>query len=796
MKNNVLLILIYILFLSPHSLFAQQTYQVKGNVQSVMGEPLIGANVQLINQKGIPPMVGETTHSNGDFFLSVTKGNYKLKISYMGYISYISNVEVKGDVILPPITLSEDAKLMNEVVVTARTITYNTDGYISEVSRNPLYRNMDMTSVLKMSPGTYTNYNSVQVYGQNVSKVYLNGRELKLYGEQLINYLKTINARNVKEMEVITASGVEEDASAQGKSIIKITTVNPETGGMFNVGANTVNSEDKNIHSMNANVNWRMNKKWGMYFNTNGAFGTNRTGNHTETHFYSSDVRRVNQSVTDGKLNGNFRGVWGVTYDWDKNNLFSLEGTFQHNKYSNPTVSTIRNLTNTTYKDVAIGNIDAVRQYQRYNVSFVFTHKFTGNAQLDLKADRMGTDIDDNSLQHYEYIENDNTGYNHWNKEKALIHTVRLDFTKRFKSFNGKFTTGVKGTWLSNESETDYATYMNEVQDNTASYTDLYKYREDVYALYAKYALIHKNLSLDFGVRMEHSYISPKSSNNPERNQSNSYTDVFPEIGLNYTWDRKNGHNINLGYNRGLGRPHMDYLNPLMRRVGEYNYSTGNPLLKPTYYDIYTLTAVLFNKYTLNVRYNYSNDGILGVTENRNEILYSTYTTGFNRSWLTAHIDIPLKIQKWLDLKIYANYAFNKEKFQKNSIQSHNFNMGYLATIRLPKNYRIENELSHGITNRSIYSKTAKPVYCNVSVYKTFPKQSLNCSLSFMDIFNSYGTTRVDTFRDDFYQISKADYQGFGISIRVNYSFRWGKKFIVRRSLSGNMEEMMRIATE
>ena len=796
MKINIQIILIWLLIFAVHPLFAQQTFQIKGIVQSSTGEPLLGANIQLTSYKNTSLKTGVATGKDGTFSLSTTKGTYKLEISYVGYTSYISNVEIKGNVNLPPITLSEDAKMMKTLVVTARSITYNTDGYISEVHKNPLFRNMNMTSVLKMSPGIYTTSSSVEIFGESVSHIYLNGRELKLGGEQLINYLETIHAQNVKEMEVITASGVEEDAANKGKSIIKITTFNPETGGLTNFSIGSANSKDKNMNTLSGNVNWRINPQWGTYVNISSAFGNNTTGNHSEIHFYDTDLKRISESTNKGKLNGNFRGVWGLTYDLDKDNLFSLEGTFQHNKRSTPSTSYIRNSTNHSYTDVATGNIDATRQYQKYNISFIYTHKFNRNAQLDFKADRMGTNIDDNSLQRYKYIKGDNTGYDHRNKERHLIHTARLDYTQRFKPLNGKFTTGAKGTWFSNKNHTDYTTYLNERQDYATSYTDLYRYQEDVYALYAKYAFTYRKLNIDFGARMEHTRIYPESSSNPERNKENHYTDLFPEISLNYIINKEKGHNINLGYNRGLGRPHMDYLNPLIRRTGEYSYSMGNPMLEAIYYNIYTLTTTLFNKYILNVRYNQSNDGILGMTENKDGILYSSYTTGFKRSWLTAHLDIPMKVKNWLDVKFYANYSFNQEHFQENDIYAHHFNAGYIATFRLPKNFRIENELSHGTINKGIYSKSSKPINCNISIYKSFPKQSLNCSLTFTDIFNSYGSARTDVFQNDFYQISRANYHGFGINFHINYSLRWGKKFMVRRSISGNMQEMTRIATE
>lgn len=790
-----LFVFIFCALLSILYINAQSKYSLVGSVYGGT-EALFAANVSLSNSQDGSKIYGTSTNDMGKFSITLPKGLYKMEISYVGYVKYTTNVEVKGNVNLPPITLSEDSKLMNEIVVTARTVTYNTDGYVAEISKNPLYRNMDLAEVMKMTPGTYTSHNSVQVFGQNVSKIYLNGRELKLGGEQLINYLETIDSKNVKNMEVIIASGVEEDAANKGKSIIKITTINPETGGMANVGMNTMNGSDKHLHSVNANVNWRINKKWGVYFNANGTFGNNTLGNRTETHFYDTDARRINESTIKNKLKGNIRTVLGISYDLDANNLFSVEGTFHRTENTSPSYSNIRNQIGSNFTDIANGNVDATREYERYNLSFIYTHKFNKNAQLDFNADRMETNTDDNSLQRYEYIGSDHTGYDHWNKEKNLIHTARLDFTQKFKKLNGKLTAGVKGTWLTNKSNTDYSTYLNGEQNNTTGYTDLYEYKEEIYALYAKYALTYKKLSFDFGVRMEHTQISPESSSNPERNYENDYTDFFPEISLNYSINKKKGHNLSLSYDRGLNRPTMSLLNPLVRRTGEYSYSMGNPLLEANYYDHYSVTAMFSNKYALNVFYRHSDDGAFILPENKDGILYTGYQNGLKRSDFSAVFAIPVKITKWMNVRFNLQYGYFKESYLDNERDNHYYSAGYMANFTLPDNFRISQDFYYGSVTKSLYGEESKRPTCNIVISKTFPKNGLNIGLSFMDIFNNLGSKRIDSFRDDFYQITKGTNSNFGIALRVGYNFRWGKKSMVRRATSGNGEESGRVASE
>lgn len=82
---------------------------------------------------------------------------------------------------------------------------------------------------------------------------------------------------------------------------------------------------------------------------------------------------------------------------------------------------------------------------------------------------------------------------------------------------------------------TDYQSATDGVANPYGNYKDMYKYAEDLYALYAKYNFTSGRFNLTAGMRVEHSVLSPQSLTNPERNEENSYTDFFPELGFSYT---------------------------------------------------------------------------------------------------------------------------------------------------------------------------------------------------------------------------------------------------------------------
>lgn len=389
MKNqkNLGLIYTFILFISFsfNEINAQTIYSVTGKVMG-NNEPLIGANVLLKESNNDQNTLGTSTDVNGIYHIQVPKGNYSLEISYIGYTTYVSNVEVKGNVSLPPITLSEDTQLMNEVVVTARTITYNANGYVAEISKNAFYKNKDMSNILRLTPGTNVTPHGIEAYGGGISKVYINNRELKLSGEQLVNYLQTIEGKNVKEMEVVIASGVEDDAASSGQAILKITTLNPETGGLLSVGGTGGFRMNTQVYGGNMNLQWRMNKHWGMYLNFSSIDTQTTNGTRTESVFYDTSERRNNEMVMDTERS-NYNGTLGFTYDLDSNNLFSLEGNYLATPSSNSQWNDTRHWNNNSYNLISHGTANGKRDFSRLNLSFLYLHKFGKNGELTFKSE-------------------------------------------------------------------------------------------------------------------------------------------------------------------------------------------------------------------------------------------------------------------------------------------------------------------------------------------------------------------------------------------------------------------------
>jgi TonB-linked SusC/RagA family outer membrane protein len=134
----------------------RQTKRITGTVTDGKGEPVIGANVM---EKGTTN--GIITDIDGNFSLNVA-ANAVLQVSYIGYITQEIAVRNRTDL---KITLNEDSKALDEVVVVAygtqkaRSVT----GAMSKLNTDEL-SNMPVSNIGQKLQGKFS---GVQIYQAN-----------------------------------------------------------------------------------------------------------------------------------------------------------------------------------------------------------------------------------------------------------------------------------------------------------------------------------------------------------------------------------------------------------------------------------------------------------------------------------------------------------------------------------------------------------------------------------------------------------------------------------------------------
>ncbi|MDE5808435.1 MAG: TonB-dependent receptor plug domain-containing protein, partial [Muribaculaceae bacterium] len=111
---------------------------------------------------------------------------------------------------------NDTATLLKEVVVKAPLVKREADRIVLNISANPLAANKNAQDLLKTAPGVWATDESLSIYGQEGTTVYIDDRKVNMSGAQLMNYLKSIQSSSIATIEIIPKAGAEYSADSSG----------------------------------------------------------------------------------------------------------------------------------------------------------------------------------------------------------------------------------------------------------------------------------------------------------------------------------------------------------------------------------------------------------------------------------------------------------------------------------------------------------------------------------------------------------------------------------------------------
>jgi hypothetical protein len=105
------LLLFFLLFGASFSVYSQNFYSLKGFVFSENNEPLIGANIRVVNLD-----IGTTADIDGKYNLRLLEGLNRISVSYIGYQTQVFELVTDKDLV-KNVYLKIDQKQLDEIVV-------------------------------------------------------------------------------------------------------------------------------------------------------------------------------------------------------------------------------------------------------------------------------------------------------------------------------------------------------------------------------------------------------------------------------------------------------------------------------------------------------------------------------------------------------------------------------------------------------------------------------------------------------------------------------------------------------
>lgn len=210
-KHKIAIGIFILILFSSTLLLAQSKYTVSGTVkQKSSGETLIGVAVGVVEK----PTIGVTTNEYGFYSLSLPKGNYTLRFSYIGYEQQSIPVELNSNVTVN-VNLADGVSL-EEVVVSSKkedeNLTNATMGTevlnMKTATKIPVvFGEKDLVKTIQLMPGIKSNgegSNGFSVRGGGTDQNLILLDEAPVYNaSHLLGMFSTFNSDAIKDATII-----------------------------------------------------------------------------------------------------------------------------------------------------------------------------------------------------------------------------------------------------------------------------------------------------------------------------------------------------------------------------------------------------------------------------------------------------------------------------------------------------------------------------------------------------------------------------------------------------------------
>lgn len=606
------------LLLAIQLMFVAANAQVSGQINDEQSKPVKGATVSLVKATDSALVKLAATNADGVYaFTGIKEGNYRVKATFVGYSPVFSAPfsYAAAEVKLPAIAMNKLNGDMKAVVVTAAKpmIEVKADKTILNVEGTINAVGSDMLELLRKSPGVMVDKDdNLSMNGKNGVQVYIDGRPSPLAGQDLANYLKSIQSSQVESIELITNPSAKYEAAGNA-GIINIRLKKNKsfgTNGSVNAGWN-IGTFAKYNGGLSLN---HRNQKVNLF----GNYGINAGTNINDMKIY----RTVLDSLFDQtgrmtmKLNShNFKA--GMDYFINKSSTFGVivNGNITNFDMGNNGRTFISNTkTGVVDRVLATDNTNDMNR-DNVNLNMNYTYNKPDGRSLSLNGDYGFYNFkSDQNQPNYYYdatgeVKTSSVIYHMVAPSDIKIYSLKGDYEQNFKK--GKLGYGGKIGYVTSDNDFKRYNVYTSGEQLDKDRSNRFNYKENINAGYVNYNRAWKGVMIQAGLRVENTNLEGISTGLKRVNGdyaaydsgfNRHYTDVFPSAAITFNKNPKS--QVSVSYSRRIDRPAYQDLNPFEMKMDEYTYMKGNINLRPQYTNSFGVTHTY--KFKLNTSLNYS----------------------------------------------------------------------------------------------------------------------------------------------------------------------------------------------
>lgn len=730
---------------------------IKGNVQSETGIPIPYAAVTLNSVLDGSLVKATISAEDGTFELKgILPGEYQFKVSSIGYAGNDRKLNFQGGTRnLGPVILLETAENLEEVTVVAEKpmVQVLADKTVFNVESTINATGTSAFELLRKAPGVIVDNNgSIIVEGKTGVQIFIDGKPSVLQGEDLTNYLESLQATDVEAVEIITQPSSKYDAAGNA-GIINIKLKKDKSLGTN--GTYTSGLTNGDFARFNSSLNFNNRGRKGNFYGTY----SNRFGKSTGfINLYRTQVNTQFDAETNSVYDRNSNNI-KLGYDYyidDKNTLGAIfNGNFNNGFNTNNSRTPIRPVETIQVDSilVALNQTDNTSYNVNANLNYRYADTLGYSFNVDLDFGKYNSDR--NAYQPNRYF---NASETQILAERVTLQetpididiaTVKADYEQNF--LKGKLGVGFKFSYVNTDNTFDFFNQIGDQSVLDPAQSNQFSYKENINAAYFNYNKKWGKWNMQMGLRMENTISDGKlesTQDNADERVERNYVDYFPSGGLTFQMNRKN--QFALTYSKRIQRPNYQSLNPFEYKLNELSFGKGNPFLQPQYTDNIKLSHTFNYRLTTSLSYSYISDFFAKVTVAEGESTnFLTTLNVADQEVINLGVSYPKKIYEWWNLYFSLNaYISDYKPTSPEFLAVKQETVSFYAqnTFTLSKGFKME--VSGWFSSPSIWGGTYATKSLgslNLAFQKKFFDDKVTGRLSFNDILYTVpwrGTTQ------------------------------------------------------
>ena len=803
------IILIFAVVLNGMFAVAQKT-TVQGKVIDKNAKAINAATVTLLNALDSSTVKSVITDEQGNFVIENKSGGIFLvaatSIGFQKTYSAAFTLSENKIYTLNNLLILPTDKILDNVSVVAKKafIERKLDKTVINVEASITSAGSTAMEVLEKSPGVSVDKDGkISLKGKQGVIILIDGKQTYMGSQDLANYLQSMPAANLDQIELMPNPSAKYDASGNS-GVINIKTKRNKQKG-FNGSVKNTLAIGRYLRSFNTlNLNYKNGK-----FNVFSTFGVNHRKSFQElviNRKYSdanSNLTAIfDQTAKFIRTNNNNNAKLGVDFYATKKTTIGVlfTGSISPSAQDGTNISYLKDADAVTNSILSSNSTDD-EKWKNAGLNLNLRHVY------DSTGRELTMDVD--ALQykslHDQYFQSEN--YNSvWVKQSTEqllstlpatinVYSAKVDYVHPLKS-GLKFETGLKTSFVNTNNVADYFNVIGgaPVVDNDK--TNQFRYKENINAVYANFSKEFKKWSLQTGLRLENTNYKGNQFGNPVKPDSlfnRSYTGLFPTMFAGYKLNDKN--QFGFSYGRRISRPDYESLNPFIFFIDKYTYEAGNPFLKPMYANVFELSHT-YNKFlTSNLNYTHSKDMFNEYFEQSGFATIVKENNFGSIDDFSFSLNAELKPTKWWTMMPYAEINYNKVNSQLNGFILNTSGTGFSSNINNQFSFKKgwSAELSGFFRSKVKRGQfnIAKMQQVSTGVSKQILKNKGSLKLNIADIFNSGiqgGVINIQNTVAAFTQIRDSR------NVGITFSYRFGKPLKIQQRKSGGAgDEQSRI---